>query len=85
MGLLLPLLGRVPCGTLQRTRYYLNIKTHTFADLCDFHYTWANSHEGESRSRGTQAQPETTEVSHGGSLVWERPEEGAADSAPPGD
>lgn len=47
MGLLLPLLGRVPCGTLQRTRYYLNIKTHTFADLCDFHYTWANSHEGE--------------------------------------
>lgn len=84
MGLPLPLPGLVPCGTLQHTRYYLNIKPHTFADLCDFPYTWANSHEGESRSRGTQARPETTEVSHGGSLVWERPEEGAADSAPPG-
>ena len=85
VGLPLPLPGLVPCGTPQHTRYYLNIKRTRLQICVTFHCAWANSHEGESRSRGTQARPETTEVSHGGSLVWERPEEGAADSAPPGD
>uniref|UniRef100_A0A452QRZ2 AIF family member 3 n=1 Tax=Ursus americanus TaxID=9643 RepID=A0A452QRZ2_URSAM len=38
----------VSCGTLKHIRYYLKIKTHTFAELCDFHCDWTDTHEGES-------------------------------------
>ncbi|XP_070132197.1 apoptosis-inducing factor 3 isoform X3 [Equus caballus] len=37
-----------PVGALQHIRHYLKIKTHTFADLCDFHCNWANTREGET-------------------------------------
>lgn len=51
---LLPLLGLVPCRTLQHTRHYLKIKTCTFADLCDFHCNWALMRETiDDRETGT--------------------------------
>ncbi|XP_046495829.1 apoptosis-inducing factor 3 isoform X5 [Equus quagga] len=37
-----------PVGAVQHIRHYLKIKTHTFADLCDFHCNWANTREGET-------------------------------------
>ncbi|XP_034499037.1 apoptosis-inducing factor 3 isoform X2 [Ailuropoda melanoleuca] len=38
----------VSCRILKHIRYYLKIKTHTFAELCDFHCNWTDTHEGES-------------------------------------
>lgn len=49
-------LGLVPCRGLQHLRHYLKIKTHTFADLCDFHCNWANTHKREIRETGTTTE-----------------------------
>lgn len=47
----LPLLGLVPCGTLQRTKVFILTLKHLRLELCDFHYT-GQTLTGESRSRG---------------------------------